>query len=430
MKSHIYIFIICIVVNTQLVAQIVSDLAGSGTFGSIDANDSLASFASPTGVCADVSGNIYVVETSTIRKITPLGVVTTIAGSAFDTGSADGTGSSARFYNPFGICIDPSGNIFVADTYNHKIRKITAGGVVTTLAGDGTLGSLDGTGTSARFNAPVGICSDPGGNLYVADCYNHKIRKITPAGVVTTIAGSGAIGSADGFGLSASFNYPYGICTDPAGGLYVTEIVGNKVRQIYGTAVITFAGSGTAGSTNATGTLASFDHPTGICSDASYNLYVTDQYNHKIRKMTSSAVVTTFAGTGVSGSLNGPVTVASFNYPHGICFDGSGNLFISDQVNNKIRKITTSVTTNVLDNATTNAFKVYPNPSTGELFFESNELMNDCTIKIIDASGRIIFTQYINSNKELLNLKKLDKGFYFLWINVKNNTVIKKICIE
>ena len=225
----------------------------------------------------------------TIRKITPAGVVTTLAGTgsvkgsidaASFIGSADGTGAAARFNSPFGVATDASGNVYVADYANNTIRKITPAGVVTTLAGTvGSSRSADGTGSEARFGDPTGVTTDAGGNLYVADANNHTIRKITPAGVVTTLAGTaGTSGSADGTGAAARFSNPNGVATDAGGNLYVADANNRTIRKITPTGVVTtLAGTaGTRGSADGTGAAASFDFPSSVATDAIGNVYATE----------------------------------------------------------------------------------------------------------------------------------------------------------
>jgi len=328
-------------VNSQIVTTFAGTIGGPGAS---DGTGPAARFNYPYGVCADASGNIYVADVNNhkIRKITPAGVVTTLAGSG-TAGSTDATGIAAGFNNPQGVCADPSGNIYVADKINNKIRKITPAGVVTTFAGSGTAGSTDATGTAAGFNNPGGVCFDASGNLYVADLGNQKIRKITPAGVVTTFAGSGAVGSTDATGIAASFNGPNGVCFDGAGNLYVADQQNHKIRKITSAGVVTtFAGSGAQGSLDATGTAASFRYPSGVCADASGNMYVADVSNQKIRKITAAGVVTTFLGSGSVGSLDASGTSATFWNPYGVCSDGSGNIYIADFDNHKIRKSTST----------------------------------------------------------------------------------------
>ena len=319
----------------------VTTFAGSGAQGSADGTGTAASFMFPSGVTVDASGNVYVADTLNhkIRKISPGGVVGTLAGSGTQ-GSTDGTGTAASFNQPKGVAVDASGNVYVADTQNSKIRKISSSGVVTSLAGSGTQGSMDGTGTAASFNQPTGVAVDASGNVYVADTQNSKIRKISSSGVVTSLAGSGTQGSTDGTGTAASFNQPTGVAIDASGNVYVADIDNNKIRKISSSGVVTtLAGSGTSGSTDGAGMGASFSMPRGVVVDASGTVYVADFGNKKIRKISSDGVVTTLAGSGTVGSTDGAGTVASFNYPAGIAIDTSGTVYVADMSNCKIRKI-------------------------------------------------------------------------------------------
>ncbi len=334
-------------------AGVVTTLAGlAGTPGSADGTNGSARFNQPYGVALDGSGNVYVADSmnNAIRKVTPAGAVSTVAGLAGNYGYADGTNSAARFSYPFGIAIDDNGNLYVADAYNHLIRKMTPVGtnwVVGTLAGNpGVNGSTDGTGTNALFNAPYALTVDASGNVYVADNgdTNALIRKITPAGVVTTIAGSSR-GVVDGLGTNAQFYSPFGIAVDTFTNLYVADGNGNTVRKItpVGTnwVVTTSAGiPNTIGSIDGTGTNAAFGTPWGITVDISGNLYVADELNDNIRKITSAGVVTTLAGPENSSSyLDGTGANARFQNPSGVTVDNAGNIYVADSQNQVIRKI-------------------------------------------------------------------------------------------
>ncbi len=310
---------------------------------------------------------------------TPTYTVTTFAGNA-SAGLVNATGTAAKFSQPRGIAVDASGNFYIADMNNHVIRKITSAGVITTFAGTGASGSTDATGTAASFNQPQDITIDPSGNLYVADYGNSKIRKITSAGVVTTLATvtnpagilyssttgslfassysthtivqitfagatsvfagtSGTIGSTNATGTAASFFNPVGISDDGTGNIYVADQGNNLVRKITAAGVVTtLAGSGAVGSADGTGTAATFSYPSGLSINNGI-IYVGDTQNNKIRMITAAGVVTTIAGSGTAGLTDGNGTAASFNGPYGIQFDASGNFLIADTYNNEIRKV-------------------------------------------------------------------------------------------
>ena len=211
----------------------MSTLAGlAGVGGSVDGIGSVARFYDAEGVAVDSAGNVYVAETlgSTIRKVTPGGLVTTLAGSSGDSGSTDGTGSSARFNHPLGVAVDSAGNVYVADTTNNTIRKVTPNGLVTTLAGSTRfVGGEDGT-TTATFNGPQGVAVDSAGDVFVADTKGHTIRRITPGGVVSTLRDSaGFTGNSDGSRLAANFGNPTGVAVDSAGNVYVADTLSKTI---------------------------------------------------------------------------------------------------------------------------------------------------------------------------------------------------------
>lgn len=196
----------------------------------------LASFHYPYGVAADAAGNVYVADSfnNQIRIISPTGSVLTMAGSGI-TGSVDGQGSLAYFADPRGVAVDSTGNVYVADYGNHKVRKVSPSGAVSTLVGSGLVGSQNGLGVSASFNLPFSVAVDSTGVVYVADLDNHKIRKISPSGMVVTLAGNGTRGTEDGQGTAATFNYPYGVAVDSSGNLHVADTENNKIRKIMAT---------------------------------------------------------------------------------------------------------------------------------------------------------------------------------------------------
>jgi sugar lactone lactonase YvrE len=301
----------------------------------------LTTFRSLSSVAADSSGNVYAADISTIWKLTPDGELTTLAG--WNIGSDDGTASAARFWGPAGAATDRSGNVYVSDGSNYTIRKISPTGKVTTFAGlAGIHGSADGIGQAARFWNPAGLTIDGNGNLIVADSGNNTIRRITPAGVVQTIAGKAGVplDLVNGIGTAARFNNPSSVVTDHAGNIYVVDAFNEVIRRITPAGLVsTFAGSRFVGTEDGIGTAASFNSPSQIAIDAAENLYVADSMNHTIRKITLSGAVSTYAGqAGTSGSKDGPLSSALFNDPVGLAIDGSGNIYVSSDF--AIRMIT------------------------------------------------------------------------------------------
>jgi sugar lactone lactonase YvrE len=319
---------------------IVETLAGNGKPGFENGTGAAARFYKPTGVALDASGNIYVADLSNrrIRKITPTGTVTTLAGSGI-AGYADGTGTAAQFDGPYGVAVDASGNVYVADAYNHRIRKITPAGIVSTLAGSGASGFADGDGIAAKFYAPTGVAVDGSGNIYVADCNNHRIRKISPVGIVTTLAGGSTFGDTDGNVSVARFRRPGGITVDASGNIYVADTFNGRIRKITSAGEVSTLAGSTRGFSEGVGTLAQFHDPVGVALDASGNCYVGDEENDRIRKITPDGTVSTLAGGYLAGFTNGSGTDAQFRSPVGIALDASGNIYIADYLNHAIRKI-------------------------------------------------------------------------------------------
>ncbi|CAN5760972.1 hypothetical protein BH20VER1_BH20VER1_04370 [soil metagenome] len=321
-----------------------STYAGSAlVVGSTNGPRNNALFNSPLGGAVDRNGDLYVADTGnhTIRKIAG-GVVSTLAGSPGVAGSTDGPGATARFSDPTDVAVDNALNVYVADSANHTIRVISPAGIVTTLAGTaGVSGSANGTGSGARFNGPRGISVDSASNIYVADTFNNTIRKISPGGVVTTLAGFPlAAGSANGPGADARFFQPRGVTVDSSFNVYVADSANGTIRKITSSGVVTtLAGTaGMIGSADGMGAAARFFTPIGIAVNGSGVLFVADADNQLIRKITPSADVTTLGGApGASGSTDGTGGSARFNSPQGVAVDSRGNLYVGDTGNNTIR---------------------------------------------------------------------------------------------
>lgn len=330
-------------------AGVVTTLAGlAGETGATDGKGDAARFNTPSGVAVDAVGTVYVSDSANhlIRRITPAGEVTTLAGAARMSGSADGSGAAARFNYPAGLAVTPAGDLIVSEQNNHTIRRVTPTGTVTTVAGlAGQPGADDGTGSAARFDHPTGVGVDAAGNIYVADGNNFTIRRITPGGAVTTIAGSpGKVGAIDGVGSAARFRVPVSVAAAPDGSVLVTDIFNCAIRRIAPDGTVTTpAGTlgGPIGWADGTGAAAQFGYMTGIAVDPSGNAYATDVWHNTVRKITPTGVVTTLAGNGDSiGSADGPAAQARFYYPSGVAVDSTGIVYVVDRLNYTLRRIT------------------------------------------------------------------------------------------
>ncbi len=382
------------VIRKISISSEITTIAGSGTQTFLDGTGTNAGFSFPNKLVCDSLNNIYVADEANnrIRKITPAGVVTTLAGSGTGT-FADGTGTNASLYSPAGLCVDQNDNLYVADRGTNRIRKITPSGVVTTFAGSGALTFINGIGTNAGFRSPRGITIDSDGNLYVADTGNHLIRKITPDGTVTTFAGLGAATMVDGLNTTACFNNPYGITIDSKNNLYVVDLSNQRVRKIRPNGfVTTIAGSGSAAYADGIGLGNAFYSPNDVVCDLYDNLYIADYGNQRIRKLSLSLpnYVSVYAGSGTASSGGGIGTASGFQSPTGISSDIAGNLFIADLNNHRIRKISPGAVVSTFAGSAASGYR--DGPGVTALFSGPKSItvnQNDGTMYVIDLTNKI-----------------------------------------
>jgi sugar lactone lactonase YvrE len=334
----VYCSVSCSTTTDSPTGNVVITIAGNGKAGYLNGTGSGVEFNSPVSLILDAQSNIYVADKNNnrIRIIRTGNLVGDFAGNGI-AGNKNGLADSAEFNNPQGVLVDAQGNVYVSDTYNYSIRKISSG-QVSTFAGNGQSGFMDATGTNAQFVYPQGMALDQQGNIYVAD--NTRIRMITPSGVVSTLAGTGVSGYNDGSGLVAQFNGASAVATDAGGNVYVADFGNNRVRKITPTgAVSTLAGTGISGYMDGTGSVAQFKGPKGIALDAGGNVFVTEAGNNDIRTVTPAGVVSDFAGFSSAGYQDGPALSAQFDMPTGLAFDPRGALYICDTGNNYIRAV-------------------------------------------------------------------------------------------
>lgn len=323
------------------IPYVVSTIAGSGSASFGDGPALSAGLRNPWGIAYDQQGSLYFTDrgNNCIRRLGADGNVTMIAGNV-TAGFQDGTGAAALMREPVGITIDAQGNLYFTDYSNHCVRKLTPNGVVTTIAGNGTAGFTNGVGSQAQFRNPYDLNMDPQGNLIVADQLNHAIRRVTMSGVVTTIAGNGTIGATNGNGMNATFKQPVGVVADSQGNIFVADWVNCLVRKITPAGdVTTFAGNGTNASIDGTGTAAGIAQAVCLTIDPQDNLYVVEHGGQVVRRITPNAVVSTIAGSGSSSFADGTGTSAMFSGPMGIEMDSFGNLYLCDYYNHRLRKL-------------------------------------------------------------------------------------------
>lgn len=417
-------------------AQTITTIAGNGS--SAYSGDGLAATAAGIDVMdvkMDHAGNLYISDRSNrrIRKVNTSGIISTYAGTTPGGYGGDGGQATAAQLNILnGIGIDKYGRIFIADGPNNRIRKVDTSGIITTITGTGFSGfSGEGTpATGAQVSDAYGVATDTMGNVYIADSYNNRIRRIDTGGIITTIAGDGTVGfSGDGLAATAAqLSWPTSIVADNAGNIYFTDNENNRVRKINSAGIIsTIAGSGTTGTSpggytgSYTGdgglaTAATLNSPAYLALDCCNGLYVADNGNHCIRKINlATGYITTIAGNGTNGFFgdSGPATAAHFSFPYGITLDAMGNLYIADAGNSRVRKVTHVFVPTSLPRATTQPqTEIYPNPINDELLVDNAAIGSAITLYSI--VGREVFKGVVNAPNERIDTRHLVPGTYIL----------------
>ena len=331
---------------------VIETVAGGGSSLGDGGAATAAQLLYPSGVALDGAGNLYIADRDNqrIRKVDSAGMITTVAGTGVGGSSGDGgPATEARLNRPFDVALDGVGNLYIAEWGNHRIRKVDSAGMITTVAGDRTLGygGDGGAAVAAQLNRPRGVALDGAGNLYIADGDNQRIRKVDAAGVITTVAGDGTLGYGGdgGAAVAAQLNHPFSVGPDGAGNLYIADGDNQRIRKVDAAGVITtVAGDGTSGygGDGGAAVAAQLNLPSGVALDGAGNLYIADGDNQRIRKVDAAGVITTVAGDGTEGygGDGGAATVAQLNSPIGMALDGTGNLYIADAGSHRIRRLT------------------------------------------------------------------------------------------
>ena len=396
----------------------------------------------PAGLTFDKAGNMYITEISCprVRKVTTAGIISIIAGNGIVGFSGDGgAATAAKIQNTRGVVVDNFGNIYIADNGNNVVRKINPLGIITTIAGNSNsfqgFSGDGGPATAAELAGPTGIAFDALGNLYISDGFNNRIRKVNTAGIITTIAGTGNAGySGDGgLALAAELNFPWGITLDALGNIYIPDFSNNCIRKINTAGLITtVAGNGIVGYTGDGGlaTAAQLNHPTAVTIDTLGNLYIADGENNCVRKVNTAGIINTIVGNNIQGYSGdgGLSTAAELNLPWGMVFDTNGNLYIVDSQNLCVRKVTNAEQASIETfNTQHSSFQIYPNPNNGSFIIETN-LTSKQTLQVYDVNGKFVLSQTING-KNSIDISNINAGVYNISLLSSDGAVNKKLVI-
>ncbi len=432
--------------SSPLSAQVINTFAGSGIGGYAGDNGPawLAAFNRCSGVSFDGAGNVYIADknNNVIRKINSLGIVTTFAGN--DTAGYSGDGGSAisaKLSAPCAVATDAAGNVYIADNGNNVIRIVDVAGTINTYAGNDTAG-YTGDGLSAdhaSLNSPQGIALDAAGNLYIADAMNHVIRRVDAGGIINTIAGNGSYGFSGngGAAVDAALSNPSGVALDAAGNLYIADLNNNVVRKMDMTTgdINAFAGNHTAGSggDGAAATAAQLSFPSSVSVDNAGSIYITDQGNNTVRRVDSLGVISLFAGNHTNGYTGDGLapTSAKLNSPTSVAADGWGKIYIADNGNNVIRAVTYGVAAVSPLPATAAGIKVFPNPSTGVFTLQLPQTGNAATVTVLDVLGCIVATKSVDNSIQTttIDVAKMPAGSYLLQVSTASKTYKEKLVI-
>jgi sugar lactone lactonase YvrE len=453
----IFFFVLAIgIANAQ--KTIITTVAGNGVLN--DTGDgglaTLAAIDHPGFISFDSRGNYYISDAyaSTIRKVNTTGIIKHIAGNFAPPAGYYGDGGLAdtsHIFGPGGIAFDSYGNLYFADGDNNRIRKIDTSGIILTVAGTGTAGYNGDniSALSAELNAPYDVAIDKHGNIYFTDFQNQRVRRIDSFGIITTIAGTGINGyNGDGRGDTTKLNFPMGLTIDSLGNLFIADYGNHRVRKIDNSGIITtIAGTGTPGynGDSIIATSAELLFPADIAIDESSNssrsgnIYLVDQENQRIRCIHPSGIITTIAGNGTQGFYGdgGDAKLAEFHLPIGIALDDTGNIYIADQDNSRVRKITFIDTTNDTTNIVTLPSKshfifIAPNPAFTNVDLIINDFApsNSCYYAITDVTGRLVKREKIITAKQQIDISNLQGGIYFIEVNIAEQRIIKKLIKE
>ncbi len=441
-------------ISGKVDAQTITTLAGKGTPGYYGNGSSAltANLHWPQGVAIDDTGNMYIADAlnNVVRKVSTNGKISTIAGTGWEFGTGlggfagdFGPATAARLWGPSGVAVDKHGFIYIADHNNNRIRKIDtgAGHMITTLAGNGFAG-FSGDGASAdlaQLSHPNRVVVDTFGTVFIADTGNHVIRMVDTLGMITTVAGTGAVAGYSGDGgaaTAATMNHPVDVAVDLFGNLYIVDMYNYVIRKVSISSgnISTICGIGTPGFSGdgRAATTAQLYDPSAICVDHFGAIYISDLGNMRIRKIDVGGKIRTIAGKGVSGFSGdgGPATAAELMFPNGLAVNAFGNVCFADQGNNRIRFMSITLGANSIDN-TDDGLTLYPNPCQGLFNINIPSAMNElATVVITNAAGVKVKELILSTNTENQVEFNPPPGIYFISANTSQDNWNQKLLVK
>ena len=446
MRSKKYLSLLLVAVagfsGVRSNAQIISTFAGSGSQGYAGDNGpaKMALLNRCKSVAFDGAGNVYIADqdNNVVRRVDPLGVITTFAGTDSAGYSGDGGAApAAQLNHPYGVATDAAGNVYISDNGNNVIRIVSTAGTINTYAGNNISG-YSGDGSAANFaslNDPQGIAVDGAGNLYIADAGNSVVREVNGAGIINTIAGNGTYGYGGdgGAAVDAELSNPSGVATDPAGNVYIADINNNAVRKVISStgAIITFAGIGYPGFGGDGGpaAYAELSFPSSVSVDNAGGVYITDEGNNTVRRVDSLGIIRVFAGiprtNGYTGD-NGVPTAAKLNSPSGVSADGWGRIYITDYGNNVIRLVSYNASSVASVSGSAAGVKVYPNPCAGAFSVDVPETGSIAHVSVIDVLGRVVATK---TGTAIVTFNDIPEGSYLVDVKSGDKCYSEKVVV-
>lgn len=439
--------LICSSASAQIINNFAGDATGAGSMtGSYSGDGAQATTAGlnrPYGIAIDASGNVYIAEYNNqrVRKVTPAGIISTYAGNGTAGYSGDGTAATgAMIKNPYGLAVDATGNLYIADAGNSVIRKVTPAGIISTFAGVTAWGfSGDGgPATAAQFSLPTGVAVDGAGNVYICDGGNNRIRKVNASGVINTVVGSGTTGfGGDGGPASAAqLGHPYALEVDGPGNIYIADNDNYRIRKVNTSGIImTIVGNGTNGHAGDGGaaTACQMKGAMDIALDAAGNLYFSE-WGWNVRVVNTAGTISNYAGTttyGYSGD-GGPATLAKLNEPRGLAVDASSNLYLTDDLNHVVRRISPSPSLGLAGQVAPASMSVYPNPAGTYFSVDATSVPGAVEISVTDVMGRVVLARTVSGNgaiHEEFSTLNLANGTYFVRIDATGWSLSDKIVV-